>query len=144
MTLASLSAARAQTRDAIRMSDLSTVSVALELYYNTYNTYQVSGGGSNGNGNGWLTYTNGTTYVTSVTQQLENEGFLSDGDSFHDPGGAAYNYMIYICDGGRSYALSATLEYPKPEHEDYIQTTCNGVGSNGTYTRYGKNYAIGS
>ena len=52
-------------------------------------------------------------------------------------------YMIYLCNNGQSYALSATLEYPTANDIAFIQTTCNGVGGNGTYTVYGKNFAVG-
>jgi hypothetical protein len=51
--------------------------------------------------------------------------------------------MIYICSGGQSMSLSATLENPTSEDIAHIQTTCNGaIGINGTYNIYGKNYAI--
>ncbi len=115
---------------------------ALDLYYDRYGTYRVGGGGSGGNGIGWLAREAPPTYPKAVTRVLYEEGFLSGpivDDPIQDPG-----FMIYLCDNTQTYALSATLENPTPEDIAYIQTTCNGTGSNGTYTRYGKNYAVGN
>ena len=51
--------------------------------------------------------------------------------------------MIRSCSGGQNFSLSATLENPIPEGTAFARDhTCNGSGSNGTVTRYGKNYAI--
>tara|TARA_B100000745_G_scaffold70940_1_gene42434 strand:- start:5928 stop:6431 length:504 start_codon:yes stop_codon:yes gene_type:complete len=138
--LASMSSARSKARDAKRKSDLRSAQTALELYYSDYGTYQVANAGYNNGGNGWFARDTGS-YGLSVSQALYNGGYISTGrveDPIQDPG-----YMIYLCDGGQRYSLSATLENPSAEDIAYIQTTCNGIGGNGTYTRYGKNYAVG-
>lgn len=140
--LASLNTAVSKGRDAQRESNLHTVSTALELYYNDHGTYVVSGGGYSGGGNGWLSYQDGGAYAESVTRVLYNDGYLASPiveDPTQNPG-----YMIYICNNGQQYALSATLENPTAQDKAYIQTTCNGTGGNGTYTNYGKNFAIGN
>ena len=131
--------AKAKARDTKRRADLNQIQVALELYRNEYGTFQVAGGGWMGGGQGWLSFENGSTYGTSVTRVLHNEGFLPVPiieDPLQSPG-----YMIYICNGGQSYAISATLEFPTSQDISEIQTSCNGIGSNGTYSRYGKNMA---
>lgn len=142
VVLASLNSAREKARDVTRQSDLREIQKAMELYYDKYGTYKVSGGGYNGGGQGWLGYENSGTYPTAVTRVLFNEGFLGAplvDDPIQSPG-----YMIYVCEGGQVYALSATKENPTDEDIDYIQTTCNGSGGNGTHTKYGKNYAVGN
>jgi prepilin-type N-terminal cleavage/methylation domain-containing protein len=131
--------ARARARDTKRRTDLNQIQVALELYRNQFGTFQVAGGGFMGGGQGWLSYENGSSYPTSVTRVLYNQGFLPQPiieDPLQTPG-----YMIYVCNGGQSYALSATLEAPTPRDIADIQASCNGTGANGTYTSYGKNVA---
>lgn len=43
IVLTSVNSARAKARDARRKSDLRTISLALELYYDKYGTYAVAG-----------------------------------------------------------------------------------------------------
>ena len=139
--MTSLNSARSKARDTRRKADLDAVRKALELYYDKYGTYQVSGGGYAGRGNGWLAYEKGP-YPKAVTRVLYEKRLLSAPiveDPTQNPG-----YMIYICDNGQRYAISATLENPSSDDIAYIQTTCNGTGGNGTYTRYKKNYAVGN
>lgn len=141
----SVSAARSKGRDAQRISDLKTVAVALELYHAKYGTYKVTNSGANDGGIGWLSVSHdeNNSYTRAVSDVLYQEGFLSDPDIM-DPlaDSSDWGYMIYLCNGGQEYSLSATLENPTDKMIEYIQTTCNGTGANGTYTRYGKNYAI--
>ena len=139
VVMVSVEAARSKARDTARRAALNQIQIALELYRNDYGTFQVAGGGWMGGGQGWVAQENGAEYAVSVTRVLYNEGYLPAPlieDSFTSPG-----YMLYVCNGGQSYALSATLENPTPTDIADIQTSCNGVGSNGTYTRYGKNVA---
>jgi prepilin-type N-terminal cleavage/methylation domain-containing protein len=131
--------ARAKARDTKRRTDLSQIQVALELYRNEHGTFQVSGAGYLGGGQGWLSYENGSTYGTAVTRVLHNEGYLPQPiieDPLQSPG-----YMIYVCNGGQSYALSATLEFPTDRDIDDIQTSCNGTGAGSSYDTFGKNVA---
>lgn len=140
VVLASLNSARAKARDSQRKAELAQVRTALELYYDKYGTYVVANAGWMDGGNGWLDDDTGS-YNTSVIQALYNEGFLG-GDTVEDPIQVGQGYMIYTCAGGQAVSLSATLENPSPIDIAFIQTTCNGIGGNGTYTRYGKNYAV--
>jgi prepilin-type N-terminal cleavage/methylation domain-containing protein len=140
VVLASLNSARAKARDSQRKATLFQIRTALELYYDKYGTYQVANAGWMNGGNGWINYVGGGTYTTSVIQALHAEGFIgasSIDDPLQSPG-----YMIYICNGGNSLSLSATLENPSATNIAHIQTTCSGVGPYSTYTQYGKNYAI--
>lgn len=136
----SLAGARAKSRDAKRVADLQNIQLALQYYYDKYGTFVVAGTGWSGGGNGWLGYEGGAPYTTAVTRGLYNEGFLPV-PLIDDPQGSP-SYMIYTCDGGQAYAISATKENPTPQDIAYIQTTCNGSGVNGTYTNYGKNFAL--
>lgn len=135
IVIVSLEEARAKARDTGRKAALNQIQVALELYRNEHGTFQVSGGGYLGGGQGWLSYENGSTYGTSVTRVLYNEGFLPVPlveDPTTSPG-----YMIYICNNGQSYALYATLENPTTDETAEATGSCNGSAANGSY---GKNY----
>lgn len=139
IVMVSVESARSKARDTARKAALNQIQVALELYRNDHGTFQVVGGGHMGGGQGWLAYENGTTYSTSVTRVLYNQGYLP-APLIEDPT-TSPGYMIYICNNGQSYSLTATLENPTPIEIADIQTTCNGIGANGTYTNYGKNFA---
>lgn len=139
IVLVALNSARAKARDSRRMSDLHNVQLALEMYYDRYGTYLVAGTGSSGCGCGWLAYEGGA-YAVSVTRGLYNEGFLSS-PTVEDPRQSP-GYMIYLCENSQVYAISATKENATAADIAFIQRTCNGTGVNGTYTNYGKNYAV--
>jgi len=135
--LVSLNTARAKARDAKRISDLHNIQLALELYYDKYSTYKVTGTGSNGNGNGWASYENGGAYTKAVTRGLQEAGFLGAPiveDPIQNPG-----YMIHLCEYEKVYAISATKESPTTQDINYIKKTCYGSNA---YTDYGKNYAV--
>ncbi len=126
--------------DAQRKADLQTLAGALNLYYQKHGTYTVSGSGAGGIGVGVIAgqNLNGPPTYKTIQQALVDDGDLAApianiGNSY---------YLLYICDGGQTYALSAKLDAPSAEDVAYIQTTCNGTGSNGTYTLYGRNYAV--
>lgn len=129
--------AKAKARDTKRRADLHQIQTALELHRNDHGTFYVAGAGSAGSGTGYLALENGSSYPTAITHALYNEGYLPQPiieDPLQSPG-----YMLYVCNNGQSYALSATLEFPTTRDISDIQTSCNGVGANGTYTLHGKN-----
>jgi len=142
IALVALNSARSKSRDARRRADLRQITNALNLYYDKYGTFKVTGFGSNGGGQGWFGYENGSSYLNSVARGLSEEGFLSAA-IVDDPNKSSRpSYMIYLCNGNQSFSISATLENPTPDDIAHIQLTCNGVGSNGIYTKYGKNLAL--
>ncbi len=134
--LASLNTARSKASDAKIKAELNQIQVALEMYYDTYGTYVVNGGGYYGAGNGWVAFSNGPgqNYPVSVTDALAAKGLIGAIPSQNPP-----NYMIYYCNNGQQYSLSATLAKPTAAEIAYVQTTCNGAS---TYADYGKNYAL--
>jgi len=139
--VASISDAKAMARDSQRRIDLKQIQLALEKYANYFGTYAVIGSGEQGLGGGYIGLENQQPYTSlSVMRALKNAGFLNlsvQDDMLQAPNG----YMLQLC-GVDKYALSATLEKPTTADIANIQTTCNGTGSSGTYTIYGKNYAI--
>lgn len=140
IVLTSLNTARGKARDALRKSSFGQIRTALELYYDAHGTYQVANSGWTGCGCGWFAYEDGALYITAVSRILYNEKMFSK-QIVDDPSAAVPGYMIYVCNGGASYALGATLEYPTAQDIAKIQTAavCNGATM---YTTYGKNYAI--
>jgi type II secretory pathway pseudopilin PulG len=127
------------TADQTTKANLAAIQAALEAYHSVHGTYAIPGAGNNGNGAGFVTV-EGSTYREAISRALYNEGFLSTlmvDDSTHK-----YGYMLYLCADGYKYALSATLQSPSAADISKIQSSCNGTGINGTYTRYGKNYAL--
>jgi prepilin-type N-terminal cleavage/methylation domain-containing protein len=142
VVIASISGARSRYRDNQRKLDLKQIQLGLERYFGVYGTYLIPSTGYNGGGQGWLALENGplSTYATSTEHALKNLGYL--GSSVKDDPTQNPGYMIYTCNSGATYAISATLENPAPSDIAFIQTTCNGSGVNGTYSTYGKNYAL--
>lgn len=140
VVLASLNGARARARDAKRMTELHQIQLALEHYHLEHQTYRVAGAGWSGGGQGWVGYEDGVNYTKAVTRELYDRGYLPEpimDDPLSKP-----SYMIYLCENFQVYAVSATKEYPTAEDIAFIQRTCNGIGGNGTHTRYGKNFAV--
>lgn len=144
VVLASLNGARVQSRDAARKAALNQVSKALDLYFQDYGTYRVSGGGSGGGGLGWLSLGNGGSYPIAVTQQLANLGYL--GGYIVDPSGAVQGsssgrsgYMIYTNADGSAFTLWANLENPSAA-DIATQSSCPVS----TYDGYSGSYAAGS
>ncbi len=152
LVLVSIQSIRQSSRDKQRISDLAQLQFALRLYNDIHGTYRVAGSGSGGNGTGWVSYEGGGGYARSVARALYEEGFLPTAN-FHDPSvslNVAGGYMIYLCDGGKSYSLSATKEIPIQSEIDYAKTVCNSdttqasLPGNSIVARYGKNYAVGN
>ncbi len=134
--LVSLNSARGKAQDAKIKSDLVQIQTALEMYYNQYGTYAVSGSGYLNYGDGWLQYQDGGSYTTAVTTVLAQQGFIGT-----EPLQSPPNYMIYQCNGGQSYSLTATIANATTADVAHLQTLCNGPGVN---SGYGKNYGIGN
>jgi type II secretory pathway pseudopilin PulG len=133
----------ASARDRQRKADVATLQSALEAYAKAHGSYFVKGS------SGW-DHDKGPSYVNdrydnswSVTDALYRAGYLS-GPNIDDPDPSKRpNYMMYVC-GPNRYSISATLERPTAADIAHIQTTCKGTGPNGTYSNYGKNYAVGN
>lgn len=137
VVLASLNGARTSAQDTRRKSELNQIRTALELYHNKYGTYAVSGSGWNGLSVGWFNYEGGV-YVKSIARALHEEGLLPAGvdDPVQNPG-----YMMYVCNGGRSYNLYATLNFPSTEDlAKAVAGTCSGAYT--TAAPFLKNYTV--
>jgi hypothetical protein len=125
--------------DAQRKQDLQTLTNALRSYYKKHGTFKVAGAGAGGGGNGVVS-TDGTT---SIIQGLYADGDLSSNTTLPAaPSSGSDYYLLYVCDSGQSFALSSKLDNPSSSDIANIQTTCNGTGANGTYSLYGRNYAV--
>jgi len=160
----SASKARIKTRDTKRKADLQTLQIALELYYDSHGTYKVADSGYAytqqplGGGAGWVSLENGLFpgYLTAVTRVLYNEGFLTEPFLESPIGGTttvqvgtnivevqgAYGYMLYVCNSGTAYSLSAYLENPTDEERQTICQSCQSKFHGSPF--WGKNYAIGN
>lgn len=126
VVLVNASSARQSARDKVRVSDLEMIKVALRLYGENHGTYAVSGTGSNGGGQGWFAYQQGTAYPQSILVGLMNEGLL--GGTLYDPriGSASpylsprtqNNYMVYFTTGGatKGVCVFAQMERPTAAH----------------------------
>lgn len=76
--------------DAERKEDLQTIAAALHENYADHGTFQVTGTGQHGNGNGWFNLENGTSYLQSVNNGLVAAGYLSQ--NVIDPSGIITRY----------------------------------------------------
>jgi prepilin-type N-terminal cleavage/methylation domain-containing protein len=133
VVFASLNSARGKARDAKRKQDLSQAMTALQLYYDTYNTFQVAGSGWQGCSCGWFDYQDTGSYALSVSRALMNAGFTSGEIKHPDPGN---HYMIYHPYGSQtSVCVYAQLESPTPEDTARFATVPVNPG-------YNMNYAV--
>jgi prepilin-type N-terminal cleavage/methylation domain-containing protein len=144
VVLVALNGARVKARDARRRADLAQIAKAMEFYYDKFNTYVVSGYGYNGLGIGWFAVDGAPN---TVAKGLVDNGFLSNLDIDDPDISKRPGYMIYPCNNGQSYSISATLESPTPGDIAHVAAACNGslnpVGnSNAIDTRYGKNISL--
>lgn len=136
VVLASLNTARAKARDARRKSDLTQIRTAMEMYYDKYGTYTVTGTGYSGCGCGWAGYQDGGIYAKAVTRGLYENGFLGVplvDDPIQNPG-----YMIYSCSSIK-YVLYATLENPTASDIATATASCAGTVVAPPYV---KNYSL--
>ncbi len=139
VVIVTIDQARAKARDTKRKADLAQIQVALELYRNEHGTFQVLGSGNLGGGMGRLSFENGAQYSTAVTRVLYNEGFLAT-PIIPDPletDSSIVGYMIFVCNNGQAYALSATLENPTSDEQAEAAASCFSSISVDTF---GKNY----
>lgn len=145
VVLPSLNEARIKARNVMRKNDLNQIRTALFLYYDIYGHYMYlgSGCGNNGDGRGWFSYGNGTTYPVSMSQCLVNAGVLPE--EIVDPSGARsgslptnniYTYMKYNCSPTKAQ-IFARLEGIPPS-----DTAVDGSCSPTLDTSYGMNYFI--
>ncbi|MET0979769.1 MAG: hypothetical protein ABWX90_00760, partial [Candidatus Saccharimonadales bacterium] len=103
-----------------------------------------SGCGYNGDGAGWFSYTNSTTYLQSIANCLKTGGYAKEDIS--DPAGThtsspstGYAYMKYHCGTGSSQRV---FVYAKLERLPQSTTATDGTCSNTLDTSYGMNYYL--
>ena len=141
--MASLNTARGKSRDARRMSDLSQIRIALNLYYDKFGNWIQAGSGCGwqGNGQGWFSYSGGT-YPKSVGQCLIDAGATPQ--EILDPTGGrtstpatGFTYMKYFCGAPIKTYIYAKLE-GKPQSSTATDGTCCPTCDSG----YGMNYYV--
>lgn len=137
-----LNEGRVRAKDVKSISNLSSIQKSLEMYYLDHGTYAIPGTGYNGEGHGYLTYSDGVTYPISPAEQLVNEGYLSQNTHMNIVSGGYnenINYLIYHCNDGQKYSLSASLS----AGSRYINTAeLNTMCAGAWVISNGKNYGI--
>ncbi|MEK9161552.1 MAG: prepilin-type N-terminal cleavage/methylation domain-containing protein [Patescibacteria group bacterium] len=103
VVLASLNSARAKSRDAKRLSDIKSLQLALELYFDQNKEY------------------------SSSLDELVTEEYI--GQKPNDPLGAEYVYDVCGTDND-GYHLGASLENNIPEDYSDVSFTCTGGSIN--------------
>jgi prepilin-type N-terminal cleavage/methylation domain-containing protein len=146
IVIATINNSRAKARDAIRKQDLYQAKIAINLYYDKYGNWLGTGSGCGrlGNGYGYFSYTDGSSYLVAMSQCLVDEGLTSK--EIVDPSGARsgsnstnsiYNYMKWNCSGGNSYIFA------KLETVAQSTTATDGVSCcTDCDTVYGMNYYV--
>jgi len=110
VVLASLNTARAKARDAKRVSEMSSLQIALELYYSTNNAYPIGSCISGPWWNCWGSAGEPRLLPSSVISVMpQDPSFLDDGNacSASDTGSRLY---AYYSDNGQRYILATYLE----------------------------------
>lgn len=137
-----LSQFREKAKGAKYIVNINSIQRALEMYYLDYGTYVIPGTGYNGEGHGYLSYSDGQTYPKSPAQQLVDEGYLSQNTHdaiLLDGYNTNVNYLIYHCNNGTEYSLSVTL----PDGSPYINTPNLALMCAGSWViSNGKNYGV--
>lgn len=130
VVLSSLNNARGKARDAFKREQLHQLSVAMALHFDKFGYYNVSGTGAQGGSQGWVQCEQGNfEWPKAIARGLAEEGFLGSGP--YNIGDAnCYDwedgYLMYLCNGGQDYSISAMLEYPTQAEIDHVLTVCNG------------------
>ena len=122
-----------------RKMDLRLLSVGLERYFRQYGTYKITSAGSNGDGDGFVSFMDAVAYRRSITSALFAESMLPWSeldDPIRRPG-----YMLYLCDGGKTYALFSDLQNPTNDELNHASESCQGSGTNGAGL-YGKAFSV--
>lgn len=146
ITIVAYNGLQGRARDTIRKSDLESVSQALNLY-NIDNASWVgtgSGCGYNGDGSGWFSHVNGTSYPKSVSNCLKEAGYIKK--DITDPTGGTtssptvgFSYMKYHCGTGASERVYV---YAKLESMPQDEFSTDGTCSSTLDTSYGMNYYV--
>lgn len=136
VVLMSVDAARKNTRDKVRISDLEQAKAAMHIYAVNNQTYHIAGAGSNGQG--WFAYEGDYGYTESIADELVDLGLMTT--VIHDPlvpagsdrSGSQRQYMNYFKTGGATVGtcLFAQLENPNESHEAAFEVALNSVPSN--------------
>lgn len=146
-----LSDVKARAKNARRVSDLSLIADAFQMYYQDNKTYKIPNTGYNDSGQGWFSFTGPSLAYseTSIAQGLVNAGFLSD--IVVDPSGFKsqnasqteaqnHDYMFYYLpftgaatDGTVKASVFARLENATNAHGSDISTSANPDVANNPY-----------
>ncbi len=142
VVIGNIGEARKKVRDTQRMTDLSTLQIALKLYRDSYGTYLVSepvATGESGSGTGWVSYEGGT-YTKSITEGLFDQGLIQN-PTMDDPTLGAQGYALFLCSGGKQYGLFARKERPTDEETAAMSSVCGGATA--VAEPYTMNYGVG-
>lgn len=155
VVFASLANARVKARDERRVDDLHTLQVAIEQYYDKYESYAISGSGQGrGNGWGWVAYKNGTTVLKEPSRKLYEEGFLT-APIVDSPTATPSNpeYFLFLCDATGTQVVNSTLNpqyytlYARkevPVEGEAAQAAKGCQGAQAVASPYFYNYAVGN
>ena len=107
---------------------MNQIIAALESYHASNGTYKVSGGGHNGNGNGWAQSSTGS-YPDSVTNILQSLGYLDNNFSrdplFTETGARTHDFMIYRCNSRVGVFSNAdTIQAPVDDQTWWSDNDC--------------------
>ncbi len=139
---------QARGRDAARRSDLARAADALGVHFADTGNFVESGSGcgSGGNGAGWFSFSNGSTYPRSVVDCLKDSGHLTEEtkdplgpDVSSTPTNNNYAYMKYHCGSGTS---KRAFVYAKLETLPQSATATDGTCAASADTSQGMNYYV--
>ena len=117
LSVVALGTARERARDAVRLSDLRTISIALELYYNENSAYPTAATAVTlGAGNYACLNVSGWDATGCTTPYLESVPV--------DPGSNDYSYTSA---DGSTYTVDAALEGISGDLDGTIQLSPSGI-----------------
>ena len=133
-------------RDAQRKSDLDTLLLAFEMYYEKNRTYIIATAGQPGTGTGELNkdYDGSSGSLLSIGDYLLRNSYISG--PIRDPLSGNPDYYINFSTAGSESGICiyTKLEAPKQEDKDkYDALVAAGAGCNPPPTGYCYNYVVG-
>ncbi len=128
VVLTVLTTARSKARDSQRIRNAHELSLALEQYESTENTYRVAGAGYANSGGGYVAKGAETLgYSNSIITVLSAKGYYT-ADTLSDPIYGTDNYYLGMCTS--TYSVFLKVEQPElQQSSSTIASACDGVNA---------------
>ncbi len=109
IVFAAMSVARKKSRDSQRIQNARQLSLALEQYEQSKNSYTIPNVGNNNTGSGYVAKAGEGNYTNSIISALKSNGFYNS-NILKDPIYGTDNYYLGICTSTNAYNIFLKVE----------------------------------